>query len=43
MELTKESILARRKVVSVENEQDSRNWDSDIFSNLTDAFLLKDH
>lgn len=37
-EVTKETVLARGKVVSIAAERDSQNWDSDIFSNLTGGF-----
>ena len=37
-EVTKETVLARGKVVSIATEQDSQNWDADIFSNLTGGF-----
>ena len=36
--LTKETVLARGKVVSIADEQDSQNWDADMFSNLTGGF-----
>ena len=37
-ELTKETVLARGKVVSIANAQDAQNWDADMFSNLTGGF-----
>ena len=37
-ELTKETVLARGKVVSIANARDAQNWDADMFSNLTDGF-----
>ena len=37
-EVTKETVLARGKVVSIATERDSQNWDADIFSNLTGGF-----
>ena len=37
-EVTKETVLAREKVVSIATERDSQNWDADIFSNLTGGF-----
>lgn len=37
-ELTKETVLARGKVVSIANKRDSQNWDADMFSNLTGGF-----
>lgn len=37
-EVTKETVLARGKVVSIATERDSQNWDADIFSNLTGVF-----
>ena len=37
-EVTKETVLARGKVVSIATERDSQNWDVDIFSNLTGGF-----
>ena len=37
-ELTKETVLARGKVVSIANAQDTQNWDADMFSNLTGGF-----
>lgn len=36
--LTKEAVLAKGKVVSIADEQDSQNWDADMFSNLTGGF-----
>ena len=36
--LTKETVLARGKVVSIANERDSQNGDADMFSNLTGGF-----
>lgn len=30
-EVTKETVLARGKVVSIATERDSQNWDADIF------------
>lgn len=37
-EVTKETVLARGKVVSIATERDSQNWDADIFSNLSGGF-----
>ena len=37
-ELTKETVLARGKAVSIADEIDSRNWESDMFSNLAGDF-----
>lgn len=37
-ELTKQTVLARGKVVSIANKRDSQNWDADMFSNLTGGF-----
>lgn len=37
-ELTKETVLARGKVVSIANKRDFQNWDADMFSNLTGGF-----
>lgn len=37
-EVTKETVLARGKVVSIATERDSQNWNADIFSNLTGGF-----
>ena len=37
-EVTKETVLARGKVVSIATERDSQNWDADIFSNLIGGF-----
>lgn len=37
-ELTKETVLARGKVVSIANKRDSQNWDADMFSNLSGVF-----
>ncbi len=37
-EVTKETVLARGKVVSIATERDSQNWDAEIFSNLTGGF-----
>ena len=37
-ELTKETVLARGKVVSIADEIDSSNWESDMFSNLVGNF-----
>ena len=38
-ELTKETVLARGKVVSIANARDAQNWDADMFSNLTGEFF----
>ena len=37
-EVTKETVLARGKVVSIATERDSQNWDAEFFSNLTGGF-----
>ena len=37
-QITSEAIIARTKVIALANETEARNWESELFSNLTCTF-----